>query len=117
MAIKARRAIGATAFGLMNITFGLFGMIGTILSWFSHRPYIDYAAALQLVIGIGLIRLREWARKTAVIFYLLFIAIMLPLALLFEERSVIISHKIPQWLLAVSMVYFFSRPRIKAQFK
>lgn len=117
MAIKARRAIGATAFGLMNIAFGVFGITGSILSVFAGHFYLDYAAIIQLVIGIGLIRLREWARKTAIIFYLLFIAAMVPLALLFEDRAVIISDKIPQWCLAIAMVYFFSRPRIKQQFK
>ena len=107
------------AFGLISVVYGLMSFVGS-LSFFMESGHIDFygiLALLQIVIGVGLISFKNWARKLAVLFYALFLIIMLPISLFLERTAVIFSVKVIQWILAFAIVYVFSRPHIKKQFK
>ncbi len=114
-----RRLIWPIAFGLISVVYGLMGLAGSV-SLLIESSYVDFygiLALLQIAIGVGLIMFKNWARKLAVLFYACFLIIMLPISLFLESTRVIFSVKAIQWILAFAMVYFFSRPHIKKQFK
>ena len=123
-----KRSIGVTIFGWFYILFSICGfmtLIAAILEW-QGMLYI-FAMLGQILLflgmGIGLLKLREWARKLVVylniIVVLLFIArtlwlyVFTPESSLFPIGIMAIFTIVPILLL---IIYFFTRPKVKALF-
>jgi len=123
-----KRSVGVTIFGWLYILLSICGfitLIAAILEW-QGMLYI-FAMLGQILLflsmGIGLLKLREWARKLVVylniIVVLLFITrtlwlyVFTPESPLFPIGIRAIFTIAPILLL---IIYFFTRPKIKALF-
>ena len=77
VAIEGDGRLGKIA-GWIFIALGAFAGVKMILTWVSDRIYVDFVAVAMLVIGIGLLRRSDSARKFGIGcagFYLVFFAI------------------------------------------
>ena len=121
--MEKKRSKGVTIFGWLNIVVGAFGILAFLL----RMPGgIMLGAPLLLVIGVGLLKLKEWARILEIILtfggvlfriviYLISIlryAIPLNRAWIFFIKGNILG-----WITAGIIIYFFTHPKVKEQFK
>lgn len=115
--------IGIKSLGLFQILCGLLGIIHSIIS---KGTYLDFGAPFLLVIGFGLLKLKELARKVAISFYILFIIYIIILIIVTILRNVqspmniivsFIKYNALALFISGIIIYFLTRPRAKEQFK
>lgn len=127
--MEKKRSKGITIFGWIYILFSVCGLM-TLIAGILEGQGILYIFAmlveiiLFLAIGIGLLKLKEWARKFVVysniIVILLFISrtiwlyVVSPESPLFPIGIMAIFTAVPILLL---IIYFFTRPKVREQFK
>ena len=149
--MEKKRSIGVTILGIYFIIIGSIALFAVPLRFIFARlslnhpqqpfwsiPYSLGISALSLILGIGILRLREWLRKGA-IYYLIarpFISILLmpftmksiEMQLLLNQneadkfyKMVFIIHLVIGVVFSITLsallVYFLTRPRVKGQFK
>ncbi len=116
--MRKKRSIGVTVFAYLNIVLGILGVLALLTS----SGVIIFTAPL-VIVGLGLFKLKEWARKLEIFF------------VIFDYLSkwaiiVIISknYQIGVWYLyqtehiisliaVIITIYFFTRPKVKEQFQ
>jgi len=130
--METKRSIGVTIFGIVEIAIGALGIIVLFLQLFppDSAKYLLVIPGLPSLIfiwlGIGMLRLKPWARKAneKVLFVLL--VIVLPLLILFFLglfHGNFIERLIPLFIIAVIFcaifyppIYFLKHPKVKKQF-
>jgi hypothetical protein len=118
---EKKRSKGVTFCGWIHVVVGALGIIRTFLiSAFRDYQIINIGAPFMLVIGIGLLKLKEWARKSVIIYYIL-IVLAFPVAIvvgsLYSEILSMLIDYIPQFIIVGVVIYFFTRPKVKEQFR
>jgi hypothetical protein len=120
-----KRSIGVTIFGMLFILDGVIKLMHCLpywksLGWFSY--YLVCLSACMLILGINILLLKEWSRK-GVIFFTIFSALIqefsFPLSRAFDQLQniqMIYSYYVAAVLWIVVITYFFTRPKVKAQF-
>ena len=120
--MEKRRSVGVTVFGWLYIVLGVFG----VLAFFQRNSLIVFSAPLSLLSGIGLLKLKEWARILTIILTIvgvLFRAIIYLRSILLDAMPLnealifIIEWNFLTWIIAIIIIYFFTRPKVKEQFR
>lgn len=107
------KPIGVYIIGFLSCFIGFFCLFGGILSQFLLRVSVIY-----LVLGFGILRLKNWARITAVI-----LAASFGVFKLFKIISSIndphfsLHHGLIQLLILTITIWYLTRPKVKEQFK
>ncbi|MGD0336517.1 MAG: hypothetical protein ABSB18_05390 [Candidatus Omnitrophota bacterium] len=135
--MEDKRSKGITNFGMFIIICALSSLFSRLIeSRLTIYPAI--LAILLLILGIYILKLKEWARK-AIIYYSIYsiisvffimVAYKLGLPLRGSDlrditatyqtpvmKIVVISVLIITNLLSLLIIYFFTRPKVKEQFK
>ena len=108
--------------GIMNIIAGVLG----VFLFLGRAPIIILSAPLLIITGIGLLRFKEWARISEIIITILGVllsAILFWHFALCEELAIkeiwlsFIRRHIISWIAAGIIIYCFTHPKIKEQFK
>jgi len=117
-----KRLVGVTVLGWLNVVVGTLGILAFLLK----SPGIMFGASLLLVTGIGLLKLREWARILEIILVLggvlfqivKYVSSILHYAVPLNEAWIFfLKGNIFGWIIAGIIIYFFTRPKVKEQFK
>ncbi len=114
-----KRSVGVTVFAYLDIIGGILGILALIVG----IKIIIFGAPLLIIIGIGLLKLKEWARKFEILLTILgyfFIWVMffvISKDLLISLRYMFQFKQIISLLAVIVTVYFFTRPKVKNQFK
>jgi len=108
--------------GVMNIVTGVLG----ILFFIMRVPVMWLASPLLLIVGIGLVKFKEWARISEIILTILGVLFSIILYWYFAIQegvstgeiwlSFMIKH-IFRFLIAGLIIYFFTHPKVKEQFE
>ena len=120
--MQGKRSKGVTMYGwyfiVQSIVAAGFGVEAGMVMGNVVFPLAILVFILFLSIGIGLLKLRKSARIAAEFFFILaaILAILYNANLYRESRSAFLYCLLPFVLLCLSSVYFFNRPRVKAQF-
>ncbi len=105
--MEKRWLVGIGAIGSLLISAPVF----SFLEKFGHaQPLVYYIfCCISLTIGIGILLLKEWARKSAIVFTaLLTILFLVTLVISFEKFG---------WLFYYLFIgYFFTLPKVEEQF-
>lgn len=129
--MEKKRSIGVTLFGILFIIGGLHGTIRglNMKDWFTFYSLIS--SIFLLILGVNILRLKEWARK-GIIYYLVITTLLgifllpaifkrqikltdIPLAQ--SDISFIAIFSVAMWtIVAIIEIFFFTRPKVKEQF-
>ena len=127
-----RRSIGVTVFGALLIISGLTGAVKLAIPFFVSREgswsesifYIAEFAVLPAVLGMGILKLKNWARIVSLWLFCLAglssIFLMLTFGAVLSDRSdPAMGVKIIISILAICgpIVFFLTRPEVVQQFK
>lgn len=133
--MRSKRSIGVTIFGfIITLTIPILGAIILFLPNFSLSLYskmsIIAGICVHILLGIGILKLNNLARKIVVgIGWYLVIAtpilITIMYTIIYKRTGIIFDPSIywifllflPGWIYWVLLIYFFSRPNVKDQFK
>jgi len=129
--MEKKRSIGVTIIGILSILGGVvgIGLNAGKLSEYPHYPIFHIIISglafgmFSIFTGIGLLRLKEWARKAEIILCILG-------ALLYFSLMVVLSHGSIEdaflaffqrsWfktIIAIIIIIYLTRPKVKEQFK
>ena len=130
--MQKKRSKGTTIFGILAIVLGAIffflnckdtcyllsekGISITLVTFFLFCEAVNF---FQIIYGIGILNLKEWARKMALV---VCITILMVYPLLFLIFNVTLVNKdLPKVILAlgfpIAIVYYLTRPKVKEQFK
>ena len=104
----------------------LIAITGITISVIHKLKIMTFGAPLALITGIGLIKFKEWARKLTI--FLSFFGVVFSFFIYFwsifkkyirptEFSYLFNTRNIVQWIMAAAVIYFFTRPKIKEQFR
>ena len=116
--MEKKRSRGVTVFAYLNIVLGIIGIHALI-----RCPEIIIFTAPLIIVGFGLLKLKEWARKVE-IFFVIF-DYLSKWAIIFIISK---NYQIGVWYLyqtkhiislfaVIITIYFFTRPKVKEQFQ
>lgn len=131
--MTGKRSIGVTLFGVSAIVLGLLTLLSEVMElidvqdadYIGNSFYVVFLTqilyAFTLILsGIFILKLRNWAR----ILFLLFMGLRLfqGMAGLYSNRHSFLAVMLPLFLvfnllLFIISLYFFTRPKVKTQFK
>ncbi len=127
--MEKKRSVGVTVVGVLFIIFpvsniflaGILGYYYTPLQYLFRGFFVLY----PVITGIGILLLKEWARKLAIIFAILttILAIFVCLAKSFINPEIFFKNvydliaNISMIIIGSLLLYFFTRPKVKEQFK
>jgi len=117
--MKKKRSVGVTVFAYLNIATGILG----IFAFISGIKIIMLGAPLLIIIGVGLLKLREWARKLEILttilsyFFRWIVVFVISKDLLTSIRYMFQFKQVISLLAVVIIIYFFTRPKVKEQFE
>lgn len=117
--MEKKRSIGITIFAYWNIVLGIIG----ILLFITGSAIIIFPAPIMVIIGFGLLKIKEWARKVEI--YLVILDYLSKWAIVFIlSKNIKISiwylyqtRHIISLLVLIITIYFFTRPKVKKQFQ
>ena len=121
--MENKRAMGVTIFAILNIVGGIAAIILNIKYVFSdyYFPYLFIGLGLYiLIIGIGLLNLKEWARRSEIIictFCLVSTFIFSDFIILGVKKGLLTNKYMIKNLIALFEIYYFTRLKVKEQFK
>lgn len=127
-----KRSIGVSIFGIIFIILGILLFVDLYISFkniplevikyfpYFHllmSPFLILYSSLYIICGIGILRLRFWARY--IIIVLLVSSFMSPLnqALIFGGQSLNIRAILAHFVIVFFILWFFTRAKIKKQFE
>ena len=128
--MENKRSLGVTLFGIYFIFSALFGFIGSYLTikiyhWIAYYNFIIFIVLLFLAINI--LQLKEWSRK-GIIIYQIF-TLLAGVFVIIPASSELLSHtrmaksgpfnyqSVIVIVGTLIIIYFFTRPKVKEQFK
>ena len=124
-----KRSPGVTLCGVLFIIWPLFYLVRVFLSslrltqftFFSFLPDIQNPVffiqkILFIACGIGILRLKKWARILALCISLFGIVVWLLITIIFRS-PLPLANKIVHIVIYVFLGWFFSLPKVKEQFK
>lgn len=120
---KETKPIGVIIFGWLNLLIGLWGIIATIIT---KMQFIAITAPLELLVGVGLLKYKKWARILVVVLAYARILSKIVMSLLgilykwisFDEILAYFNKAdLVGYIIAGIAIYYFTRPKIKEQFK
>ena len=116
--MEKKRSVGVTIFGWYFILVNLIALLiirllrpEDFLNNLTERPIVIVRLIVYLIIGIGILKLKNWARIGTIVIGIFYI-IAAPVAILTANIVGILFL-----LSGISMLYFFTRPKVKEQFK
>ena len=123
--MKKGKSVGVVFFGYIT-TIG--GILFTILSFIQFPVNVSIAlfwlslGVVSIAIGIGLLRLKEWARKAETVLHGISVLLMMVLSvvLISDHNKGDLIVLLPLFIIALIsalIFYYFTRPQIKEQFK
>jgi hypothetical protein len=86
-----------------------------ILQSYIQRPYSIFLQLIGVILGVGLLQLKKWALKY--VFILNWFGALIGIIALFLPVNYDLSSKIYTIISSVFFVWFFTRPKVKEQFK
>jgi len=131
-AMFRKRSIGVTIFGFLIVIGGIIGFFWNFIFYLYLYRFGDIRIVLlrtfvifcntmiilSIIYGIGILRLKEWARKMAIIVSAAILIIYPLLIFIFNVSfvrlnilAIVITLGFP-----LGIIYFFTRPNIKKQF-
>ena len=117
--MEKQRSVGVMVFAYLDIIGGILG----ILAFIAGSKIIMLGAPLLIIIGIGLLKLKEWARKLEILltilgyFFTWVMFFMISEDLLVSLRCMFQFKQTFSLLAVIVTVWFFTRPKVKNQFK
>ena len=140
--MEKKRSKGVTIFGIFFIFGSIAGLFTSGFNLFIldlDKTIVFYtfiSSILLLILGINILRLKEWARKGTIYYHIATTLIGIYLSPLISNQSAIrlknlgvTQKEIPDItttsnfaliipiLLTLIVIYFFTRPKVKEQFK
>lgn len=142
--MEKRRSIGVTIFGWVFILLGLLilfaslfplglyfkfknilSILSTVMEYFSYWKYLMLSAAplgmiwslIYIICGIGLLRLKFWARYIIIVLMLTSIITPLNKALIFGSQTLNIIGLLLQIVFVSFILWFFMKEKVKKQFE
>jgi len=139
--MEKKSSVGVIIFGVILILWGVLSSIGTLIDYFvvasyAGRSYEGPAPSVLkymqqflyciflIILGFGLIKLKEWARKSALFIFAPLFVIILPFHNFFmfvyiAKSKLLFAQllEIVRIILGVATLYLFTRPKVKEQFK
>ena len=130
--MNQKTSLGVTIFGWLAIILGAVSFLfnlrttfiylkeeGIFITLITFLIFCNIANVLQIIYGIGVLQLREWARKMAII---MSIVVLIIYPLLYLIFGIVLTYKNLIVMMItlgfpIAIIYFFTRPRVKAQFK
>lgn len=117
------RSVGVTVFGLMFILFpvsnvflaGVLGYHYTTLQNIFRGLFLSFS----MITGIGVLLLKEWARRSAMVFAVIAILVLLlAFIVLREPLKIDLRSIVDIWIIVYGclILVFFTRPGVKGQF-
>lgn len=132
--MEKKRSIGVTMFGWILILYSIVGLIKRALflvNWDFHKGFplevtSDWILVLFLIAGVGLVKLKNWGRRLVILAALIKLFFYLKsLYLAFtpaykNATGITISFWISIAIFGIIyllIIYYFTRPKVKEQFK
>ena len=121
MDTQQNRPLGVTVVGTIEIIKGFLGLIlyfqkniPEIMPWITAA--VAPACIIKIILGIGLLRLRAWARQGMVIFISLLIVAMVFILVAYPLIQLLQNLILSGLCLALIIIYYLTRPYVKALF-
>lgn len=115
---EKKRSIGVTIFAYWNIVLGIIG----ILLFISGSAIIIFSAPLMIIIGFGLLKLKEWARKFVMVLTILDYLSKWALVFIISKNLQVgvwylyqTRHIISLFMVVIT-IFYFTRSKVKEQF-
>ncbi len=131
--MKDRISLGITLIGILSILFGLIAIIqiydsfllegGFNSGFLLSVVFILLLIGIFLPLGIGILKKKNWARKTIIIYSFLTASWMTLLYGPFGQKAFSRPPKnsglsiLIIWLVCFIVIFFVTRPKVKEQFK
>lgn len=118
--MEKQRSVGVTLFANLNLVVGIIGLFLTLIG---RGKFIMFGSPLLIVTGIGLLNLKEWARKLEILitilgyFFRWIVVFVVSKNLLISFKYMFQFKQIISLLAVIVTIYFFTRPKVKEQFK
>jgi len=126
-----KRATGVSALGYISCIVGICFLIGVILmlvpSAFSARfkeglnifiaMIFLVIAVIDLVIGIGLLKLKNWARNITVVLSILICIFDLLKIFKYIYNPILLISALLRPVIAIIIIWYLTRPAVREQFK
>ena len=111
-------SIGIKVFAYSNIVLGILG----ILAFITSSGVIIFTAPL-VIVGLGLLKRKEWARKLEIFFAIFDYLAKWAIIFILSKHIKIIgwysyqTRHIISLLIMIITIYYFTRPNVKEQFQ
>jgi len=137
--MEKKRSVGVTVFGIIMIIVGILGILSSLVggsmicSIAGVKPHAIFLGVgflfttigiMYLIGGFGVLSLKPWARNLTLLLSsfnsILIILMLLGTVKVIVKDPIAILYCIPQILLLfllIGIIYFFTRPKVKEQFK
>lgn len=135
-----KRSIGVTIFGIIFIFSSISSLLTCLINYLNlEKPLVFYgfiASTLLLILGINILRLREWTRKGVIYYYIIATLLGIFLSPSIKNKIIVKSQnsgsaqeEISRYIAINSLspiygilttmliIYFFTRSKVKEQFK
>ena len=117
-----KRHVGVTVFGLLLIIFPISNFLLSVFYYnYALQPLQYLFILFSIITGVGVLLLQELARKAVIVFAGLMI--LVSLAMFFINPEVIFKNNINlivnlyMFIFGGLLLYFFTRSKVKGQFK
>ncbi len=114
-----KRSVGVTVYSIFIIALSLGYFITFRQSTFSERTNLitSLINCFYIVCGVGLLMLKEWARKSMLIISCFFTLVGFVFLYFFRSYVLLVLGSILVLLIQLIGIYLLTRPKVKEQFK